>query len=76
LDFGPALYFHRGSYPIIHLFAEKWSAVALDKDILRGFQRIEGWVSQGGDREHNVELKHGDTAEIFWTLRPRCEGPK
>ena len=25
-------------------------------------------------RQHDVELKHGDTAELFYTLRPRREG--
>ena len=25
-------------------------------------------------RQHDVELKHGDTAELFYTLRPRGEG--
>lgn len=65
--------------------------VALDEDILRGFQCIEDRLSQSAlaffrwfwqeiyapnaykdDRQLHIELKHGDKAELFWTLRLRC----
>jgi len=90
LDFGPDLYFYCRRYSIIHLFAKKWSSIAPDKDILRGFQYIKEMLSKRGpafsdvfrqepcalhilkdSRQHDVELKHGDTAELFYTLRLR-----